>query len=276
MCSDDGALNCASLTMLIIEVSQFEQVLLARRSRADEVSHERPVISTPRALVQHLPAQIFHIASVRVTDIDDEESARAQMGAHGCQSLLLGLARGDMGEGTQSDKSHTELLLQVHAREILLDQCAALCHTGLLEPLLSQEKHGLGRIDARQFEPLLRKWKEDAPTATGQFQDFATTQFSEVAIHIQIFAEVGMLNIVKGRYYIVIVHKNVLSILNVISISDLPGASHLMQLEMDIIRLAAACDRHGDRCRVRITVISRQGNILVGGHRPFSSISGLG
>src|SRR5579875_352845 len=130
---DDGTPHCAALAMLIVEVCEFQQMLIRRGGRADEMAQQRPVVAPPCALMQHMTAKRLHIARVGVADIDDEGAAGTQVGTNGTERLLLPCTRGDVRERTEGDKGQAELLLQVHCAHILLYQYTAPGQPGIFQ-----------------------------------------------------------------------------------------------------------------------------------------------
>ena len=68
------------------------------------------VVALPRALVQELAAEAFHIAGVGVADIQDEDIPGGEVLMDGGKRLLLDFARGEMRKGAEGYKSQAEFL----------------------------------------------------------------------------------------------------------------------------------------------------------------------
>src|SRR5579885_3585682 len=89
-----------------------------------------------------------------------------------------------------------------------------------LEMLLGKLEHSCGRIYPRQLVSFLSQWNEHASATARQFQNATATEFSEVLVHVQIFAEARVLNIIKWSYQIIVAHRYYF--LDTVSIDDLP------------------------------------------------------
>ncbi len=189
----------AALAVLVIEVRQFQQMVVRRVRGTDEMGQQRSIVAVPRALVQNVAAEIFHIACIGVVDIDDEGAAWTQVRAHGSERELLRFARGDVAEGAQRDKGKAELLSQIQGADILLHQRTERAQPGLLQPVARDSQHCRRSIDPGHFIAVLGKREKDAPAPTCQLEYLSAAQLGEVAVHVQIFAELCMLDIIKGR-----------------------------------------------------------------------------
>src|SRR5581483_9765682 len=91
-------------------MGQFEQVVSGRGGGSEEVGYVRSISLLPRAPMQNLAGQMRHIASVIVTQVQNERRACAQMPADGCQRLLLPHACNNMPEGAKRDHRQAILL----------------------------------------------------------------------------------------------------------------------------------------------------------------------
>src|SRR5579859_3500133 len=72
VCGNGRAQHRPALGVLLIEVCQFEHMLISSGGGTDEVGKHAAIVAFPRALVKYMPTQIFQIVCISIANVDNK------------------------------------------------------------------------------------------------------------------------------------------------------------------------------------------------------------